>query len=271
MTIKSPLSSRMRLALSVLSVVALAGAYEVLSSAQHARNPSDTTMPSLRQMTKAVVQIVTPDEVGRIWLWEDFTATFSRHAAGLICGAFLSVILGIAMGCFSMVEAVFLPPLSFFAKVPSTAMLAVFFILTGTGMTMFTAMIAFGVLPTLTQAIYQTVKYDVHEELIHKAYTLGATSWEVITCVIFDSILPRLLEAVRLQIGPAMVCLIAAEYAMADVGFGFRLRLQSRQLNMAVVYDYLLVLGAMGFIMDHSMCRLREYLCPWFDVRKGNS
>ena len=40
-----------------------------------------------------------------------------------------------------------------------------------------------------------------------------------------------------------MVFLIAAEYVVGDVGIGYRIRIQSRILNMNVVYIYLIILG----------------------------
>ena len=48
----------------------------------------------------------------------------------------------------------------------------------------------------------------------------------------FSYVLPKLLEATRLMIGPAMVYLIAAEMLFGDVGFGYRIRIQSKLLNM---------------------------------------
>ncbi len=47
-----------------------------------------------------------------------------------------------------------------------------------------------------------------------------------------------------------MVYLIAAEMVVGDVGFGYRIRLQSKLLNMSVVYPYLAMLAAFGFGMD---------------------
>jgi NitT/TauT family transport system permease protein len=143
-------------------------------------------------------------------------------------------------------------------------MLAVFFVLFGTDQSMFVAMITFGITPTLTQSIYQSAKYDVQEELINKAYTLGASNTEVIFNVITMQIMPRILQSIRLSVGPAMVALIASEYVAASVGLGYRLRIQSRLLNMALVTDYILILGAIGWAMDASLSYALKKICPWF-------
>jgi NitT/TauT family transport system permease protein len=256
-----------RIVFGVIGIGILILLYSWLSYRQHQINPNDTTIPNLSQLIEGAEKIVTPQGSIRkeVWLSKDAYATYTRLFFGLTWGCVFSVFIGILMGCFSTVESLLVPPLSFLAKVPATAMLAVFFVIVGTGESMFVAMIGFGVLPVLAQGIYLSAKHDVHDEHVDKAYTLGASNYEVITGVVLPQVLPKILESIRLQIGPAMVYLIAAEYMMADVGFGYRLRIQSRLLHMNVVYDYLIILGATGFLMDCAMVCLRKWLCPWYD------
>lgn len=265
--IRQPISFRAHVALGVISVVVLLAAYTALSYRQHQRNPDDTTIPNWSQLAAGVSRVLKPQDRydGASWLSMDAKATFGRHFAGLAIGIVAAVAIGLAMGCFTPIEALLLPPLSCLAKIPPTAMLAVFFVLVGaSGIEFYVAMIAFGVIPTLAQAIYQSARADVPEELIYKAYTLGASHPELIWNVTFKQILPRIIEAVRLQVGPAMVYLIAAEYAVGDTGFGFRLRMQQRLSDMSTVYIYLVILAAVGFLMDYSLTWLRRLLCPWF-------
>jgi NitT/TauT family transport system permease protein len=172
------------------------------------------------------------------------------------------------MGCFRSIEAIFLPPLSFLAKIPPTAMIAIFLALEpwlrGLQVPLPVAVVVFGILPTLTQAIFQMAREDVPDELIYKAFTLGASQPEIIWDVIVRYVLPRMLEAVRLQVGPAMVYLIAIEWIYSDDGFGYRLRIQQRLLNMSVVYVYLAFLGIAGYLIDLALSGTRRLLCPWY-------
>jgi NitT/TauT family transport system permease protein len=198
----------------------------------------------------------------------DSKATLTRLFLGLGIGVFCSVVLGVCMGCFRIVERFFSPPLLLLSKVPPTAMLAVFFVMAGTGMEMYLAMIGFGTLPTLAQTIFLAVK-DVPRENIDKARTLGASTCEVVWDVIFKQILPRIIDNIRMQIGPSMVYLIAAEMVCGDVGFGYRIRTQSRLLNMNVVYPYLVLLGCFGFGMDWVLrCAMRR-MCRWYTAGAG--
>ena len=87
---------------------------------------------------------------------------------------------------------------------------------------------------------------------------------ELIWSIVFRQVLPRLIDAVRLQIGPAMVLLIAAEWAVAGVGIGYRLRLFFNRTDMTVVFVYLILLGVAGLVIDYALIGLRRRLCPWF-------
>ncbi|MBN2021788.1 MAG: ABC transporter permease subunit [Pirellulales bacterium] len=262
--IREPIQLRTRVILGIASVCLLLVAYGWLSHRQHRANPKDTTVPGLRQFVQGWGRLVHADAAGHVWIIEDARATYGRLLAGLVCGVALATLVGMAMGCFAAAEAFFHPPLSLLAKIPPTAMLAVYFVLVGTEMKMYVAMISLGIFPTLAQAIHQAAKKDVSDHAICKAYTLGASHFEAIWNVVFRQILPRILENVRLQVGPAMVFLIAAEWAVSDVGFGYRLRIQSRLLNMNVVYTYLVILAATGFAMDGALSYVRRKCCPWF-------
>ena len=262
--IRKPIQKKWSAILCALSVLILLIGYTALSYRQHAANPDDTTIPTWKQLWGGVKKLTAAEEHTRErWIVEDSKATLGRLFLGLFFGILGALILGVFMGCLKPVEAFFVPPLSLLAKIPPTAALAVFFVMVGTGTNMYVMMIAFGLLPTLAQTVYLSVK-DVPDELLNKAYTLGASNTEIIWNIIVRYILPRLLDAIRLQIGPAMVNLIAAEMVCGDVGFGYRIRLQSRLLNMSVVYPYLGLLAAFGFGMDYALRHIQKKTCPWF-------
>jgi len=289
--IKQHLTTRSKIIWGVAGVSVLAVTYSWLSFRQHERNPDDTTIPTFSQLAHGFMRTVTPSsddkenalrvafgqptqektfwqKVQSTWLYQDSVATYGRLIKGLVWGCMLSIVLGTLMGCYEWLGSFLLPPLALLAKTPGTAMLAVFFVIVGTGEPMFITMIGFGVLPTLTQTIYLAAKDDLHREQIDKAYTLGADNTELVCNVVFPQILPKVIDSVRLQIGPAMVFLIAAEMLVGDVGMGYQIRMQQRLQQMNIVYNYLFLLGITGLLMDQAMIRLRQWLCPWFDIKR---
>ena len=262
--IRQPISTRRRVALAALSVLVLVAGYWLLAYRQHVRNPDDQTIPTFAQLAEGVrTAFQVNPRTGERWVLVDAAATFKRLFIGLAVGVAAAVLIGLAMGCYTPVESFLQSPLTILAKVPPTAALAVFFVMVGTDTEMYVTMIAFGVLPTLAQAIYLAVR-DVPMENIDKALTLGASPGEVPLTVVLPQILPKVIDALRLQIGPALVYLIAAEMVCGDIGFGYRIRLQSRLLNMSLVYPYLAMLAAFGFLMDGGLRMLVRRCCPWY-------
>ena len=191
-------------------------------------------------------------------------SSLTRFIMGILLGSSLAFAIGIAMGCFAWIEAFFKPPISFLASIPPTAMVVVYMLVFGLEMKMFVAVVGMGIFPTLTQSIYQAVKNDVPESSVYKAYTLGASQFEVIWEVIIPQILPRIIDAVRLQVGPAMIFLIAVELGLGSEGIGYRLRNAPRGNYYNVIFLYLIMLGVFGMAVDWCLTTLRRWWCPWF-------
>ncbi len=266
--IRRPIAPRIALLLSLASVVLALDAYTWLAHHQKQINPTDTTIPTWSQLSDGVRQMVTPNHrSGERWLCDDLAASGARFGMGLAIGVSAGILLGLLMGTLTAAEALFHPGLALIAQVPPTAALAVFFVLAGTGNGMFVSMIAIGILPALAMSVFLAVK-EFPEELQYKAYTLGASHAEVVWNILARQVLPRLLDAVRLSIGPALVYLIAGEMVVGDVGFGYRIRLQSKLLNMSVVFPYLAILAGFGFLADWTLRWLRRRWCPWASAER---
>lgn len=262
--IRQPVKETTANALGILSIVGCICFYAVLSIRQHQINPYDTTIPGFFQFIEGFQKLLSEN-----WLIKDTIATGSRSLIGMSVGVTISFIIGISMGVNSYVEAFFKWPVTVFSYLPPTAMLAVYLALFGHDLLMFTAMIALGIFCQVTKSIYQAARTDVTAHAIYKAYTLGASDFEVIYEVVIWQILPRIIDSIRHSIGPAMIFLIAAEWSFAGEGFGYRLKYESRPSHMNVVYIYLMVLGLFGFVSDWLLLDFRRYLSPWFEQKQS--
>ncbi len=266
--IRHPIPLWLSVTLAACGVAIAMGVYFGLSARQTSINESQNVLPGIQGLAKGVAEISktrgTEKKPKPSWLFTDVKATYYRLFLGLAVGSAVSIVIGLAMGAYPAAEAFFGPVINFMAKIPPTAMLAVYMVVFGTKLEMYVALVAFGVFFTMVQSIYQSVKKDVAADHIDKAYTLGASEFEVMVEVIWQQVLPRVIETIRLHLGPAMVFLIAAEMLFASEGFGYTIRQQSRLINMNVVYIYLAILGLSGLLFDWSLMRLRRWLCPWF-------
>jgi len=253
-------------------VVLLIG-YTALACWYHHINPdpNNRIVPTWTQMGQGFAEAVKVDpnntEKG-CWLVTDAMATAGRLFMGLFVGVVGAVIFGLLMGCFRTMEAFLLPPMALLAKIPPTAALAVFMILSGTNLTLFATIIAFGVLPTMSQAIFLAIR-DVPVKYLFKVSSLGASTMDTIFHVIVPIVLPKTIDALRLSIGPALVYLIAAELLNGSEGFGYRIRLHSHMLNMSIVYPYLAMLATFGFALDFGLRGLQNCYARGTFGRRG--
>jgi len=263
-TIRKSLSKKDAFILRLLSLVILISIYLFLSYRQHVINPDDSTMPTISQLGKGIQSIFKADEFTKErWIVVDAKATFSRFFFGLAVTVILSIGWGILTGCFKVWRESSVLPLVFFSFIPPTAAMPVFFVVMGTDMAMYVALIVFGTFPILARTICLAVD-EIEDEFIFKSQTLGASKLEVIYNAIFKQILPKIIDSVRLQIGIAVILLIAAEMMCGDEGFGYRIRIHYKLANMSVLYPYCAFLAGFGFLLDGAFRKMNAFLCPWY-------
>lgn len=266
--IRRPIPRWLSIVLGIVGVVVVSLIYEGLSIRQTSINPQQTVVPGARALIGGIGKVVkaqgTPERPQPSWLWEDFRTTYWRLFLGMVVGVGMSLVVGIAIGAYTPVEATLNPLVTFLASVPPTAMLGVYMIIFGTHLPAYIALVGFGIFFSMVQSIAQAVQTDVKSDHIDKAYTLGASEAEVLLEVVWRQIQPRILDSIRGQVGPAMIYLIAAEALFASEGFGYRIKMQSRFANMDVVFIYLAILGANGLLFNWILLRLRRWLFPWF-------
>jgi NitT/TauT family transport system permease protein len=262
--IRHPIKGRTRYIIMVVSIAIIVLGYWWLMHRQKAKNPKDTTIPSLVQFKEGWRIMNEPDLVGNIMLRDNIKATAIRYLWGMGIGIAMAFTIGVFMGCWNEVDSFFSLPVAFFAAIPATAMLSVYMAFFHDIENRLVAIVALGIFPLLAKSISISARKDVTEQRVFKAYTLGAGHFEVVKDVVFLQILPRMLDGVRLSLGPGMVFLIAGEALFVDEGLGYVLRIQARNLNMNVVYIFLVILGITFILADYSLKMLRRWLCPWF-------
>jgi NitT/TauT family transport system permease protein len=106
--------------------------------------------------------------------------------------------------------------------------------------------------------------FELPREQLIKAQTLGASTWQIALRIVLPQMLPRLIDSVRLELGPAWLFLIAAEAIAADSGLGYRIFLVRRYLAMDVIIPYVIWITLLAFFMDLLLRALQTRAFPWF-------
>ena len=154
------------------------------------------------------------------------------------------------------------------SMVPPLALLPILFIVFGLGETSKVALIAIGITPFLIRDLGQRV-IEIPAEMMVKAQTLGASSWVIAMRVALPQVLPRLIQAVRLSLGPAWLFLIAAEAIASEAGLGYRIFLVRRYLAMDVILTYVIWITLLAFLIDYALKKLGEWALSPGSGRRG--
>ncbi|WP_246082651.1 ABC transporter permease [Rubellimicrobium rubrum] len=228
-----------RIILGALPFVVLALTYVVGSALRLADNPSDKLLPALSAMARMVeVMAFAPDQrTGDYLLWADTAASLKRLGSGLAIATAIALFVGLLTGVLPVARALLGPFVAFLSMVPPLALLPVLFIVLGLGEVSKIALIVIGVAPILTRDLALTAA-DLPREQIVKAETLSASTWLIALRVVLPQIMPRLIDSLRLQLGPAFLFLIAAEAISAEAGLGYRIFLVRRYLSMDIIFPY---------------------------------
>lgn len=258
--------------LGLLSFVLIGIVYFYFSSERLAINPNDKLMPSMQSFIDAVSYLAfEPNKrTGDYLLWADTAASLQRLALGVAISALSGLIIGILVGIIPLVRAGIAPVITIISLVPPLAILPILFIIFGLGELSKVMLIVLGITPFLIRDVQLRVMALPHEIII-KAQTLGANSWQLILRVVLPQVLPKLIDAVRLSLGSAWLFLIAAEAISATEGLGYRIFLVRRYMSMDIILPYVVWITLLAFLMDYLLRRLSKSVFPWHSTDQGES
>jgi len=252
--------------LVLLPFLAVLIAYAVGSEIRLAENPRDKLLPAPSALAETAVRLLTePDKrSGEIVFWSDTFVSLARLAAGVGVSSALGLVFGLLIGLLPVMRATFAGFVSAVSMTPPLAILPILFIVFGLGEVSKVALIIIGVSPFLIRDLSQRV-LEIPAEQMVKAQTLGATSWVIAIRVALPQIMPRLIQAVRLSLGPAWLFLIASEAIAAESGLGYRIFLVRRYLAMDVILTYVVWITLLAFLIDLALKRASKKLYPWVE------
>lgn len=253
--------------LGMLPFAALICLYAFGSAVRLAENPADKLLPGLAALGAAFERVALhPDpRTGVVLLWVDSAASLARLGAGLAASTLLALAIGVANGVLPYVRAGLSPVVAVFSMVPPMAILPILFIVFGLEELSKVALIVIGVAPFLIRDLQARVMEMPAEQMI-KAQTLGANSWQIVLRVVLPQMAPRLIDSVRLSLGPAWLFLISAEAIAADVGLGYRIFLVRRYLAMDVILTYVGWITLLALAADIGLRLLNRRLFPWMEA-----
>ncbi|MCI4666186.1 MAG: ABC transporter permease subunit [Neomegalonema sp.] len=250
--------------LAALPFVLTLIAYMAGSAARLAENPRDKFMPAPTTLLERAGELISePDRrKGYVLFWADTWASLDRLARGVAIAAALALAFGLLIGLFPTVKALFSSYVSAISLIPPLALAPILFIALGLGEVSKIALIVIGTAPVMIRDLAQRT-IEIPQEQIVKAQTLGASSWQIMTRIALPQVMPRLIQAVRLGLGPAWLFLIAAETVSAEAGLGYRIFLVRRYAAMDVIIPYVIWITLLALLIDYALRQTSRLAYGW--------
>jgi len=252
--IREDIPARLRLSLMVASLAIPLAVWTLLVVTNAV---SDLFLPSPIEAFNAGRDLLSSGA-----LQNDVRWSVQRVAIGFGIAVLISVPLGLAMGTFKSMEALFEPVIGFVRYMPAAAFTPLFLIWLGIDEPPKVVLIVVGTVffNTLMTA---NVVWQVPTELIKVAFTLGASNFTVFTKVIFPHAVPGIIDAMRVNMAAAWNLIVIAELFAAEEGLGFRIVRSQKFLQVDRIFAVLIVIGILGLASDLALRTARNRLAPW--------
>ncbi len=195
-------------------------------------------------------------------LFSDMWASTQLILYGFLAAVVIGVPVGTLMAMNEFLFQIIDPFLQFIRPVPPLAYMPLLVMWMGINEEPKIVLILVGTLPVIIISTVSGVR-NTPVQRIRVARCLGASPLQLFWYTILPSALPDIFTGMRVGIGVAWTCLVAAELIAADVGLGWLVQVASQDLQVGIVFVGIIAIGVLGYAME-LLIRLFERLAvPW--------
>jgi len=241
----------------ILSVLSIAFPFLLWLVISNAGIVDKLFLPTPAQVFQALVELWTKEELAK-----DILFSLFRVGSGFLLAASVSIPLGILMGTFPSVRAMFEPLIGLVRYMPASAFIPLLILYFGIGELPKVLLIFIGTLCFATLMVMDAVKF-VPKELIETTYTLGGKRLQVLLQVISPFILPNIIDAARVNMAASWNLVIVSELVAATEGLGRKITVAQRFLKTDQIFAGVIVIGLIGLSIDLLFRLLQRTVCKW--------
>jgi sulfonate transport system permease protein len=238
-----------RLAISTASVAMFLVAWEVAPRLGLV-DPFFTSRPS--QVIAAAVEVVRSGT-----LLQDVVVSLSEFAIGLALAVAVGVPLGLLLGTFETMRHLLDPPIMALYATPQLALLPIFVLWLGIGMSSKVAVVFLGAsIPIIVNSM-AGVRH-VERSLVVAARSFCATRLDVFARVILPASLPAVMIGVRLGLSRGVLGVVVAEMYVSQDGVGNQIMRLGSAFRVDRLLVYVLLVSTFGLAATSLVRRIEE-------------
>lgn len=220
-------------------------------------------LPSPVQVAETFVR-----RIGDGSLVEDLLVSVGRVIKGFTLGAVIGIVLGTGMGLSKKMNKILSSVVNIFRPIPMIAWIPLLILWLGIGEESKVAVIVIG---TLWPVLLNTISgiHSADKKLLEVARVLQKSRREVLLHVILPAAWPGIFTGIRLGVGAAWTCVVAAEMVAASSGIGYMITYARELSQPDVVLAGVFTIGITGLLIDFLIVKIQKRLLRWNYIQQG--
>lgn len=213
-----------------------------------------------------------PQDVAK-WLHAGFTASLSHPTSlwyhtgvtmweaflGFVVGSVLGIVMGFGLARWATAERVLYPYVVAFQALPKVAIAPLFVVWFGFGIE---GKVLIVVIMTFFPLLVNSIAgyHAVEAERIDLARVCNASELQIFWHIILPSATPFIFAGLHMAAVISLLAAIVGEFVGARAGLGLLLLQYNNSMQMGGVFAILIILGALGFVLNYAMQKLEARL-----------
>ena len=185
--------------------------------------------------------------------------TLTSALGGVLIGGGIGMLLGFWLGLSPAAARLAEVSVELFRPIPPVALIPIAMLIFGFGYRMEMSLVAFTCFWPMLLFTHASVR-GVERQLIEVARMLGLSGPATVWKIVLPAALPRIMVALRLSLGIALIVAVTSEIAANPQGLGYAMLRSQQELQAATMYAFVLWLAVLGWAMNDGLLRLQRRL-----------
>jgi ABC-type nitrate/sulfonate/bicarbonate transport system permease component len=195
-------------------------------------------------------------------LLKNLTVSAKEFVLGYGAAIIVGLPVGIILGWFKVIKASFGPFIAAMQATPRIALMPLFIIWFGLGITSKIVVVLLSAIFPLIVNL-QVAMSTIDSDLVQVSRSYGASRWQIFRSIALPTSLPFLITGLRLAAGRGLLGVIVAEVFGGAEGLGYMIQYAGATFQTDKVFAGVLVVAVTGISLDFALNRLGRHFDRW--------
>ncbi|HUB95754.1 MAG TPA: ABC transporter permease [Stellaceae bacterium] len=195
-------------------------------------------------------------------IWPNLAASGNVAFWGFFLSCLAGIPVGVLMGRSVLVRDTLEPFIMAQASVPTVALLPLFIIWLGIGLSAKIALVFVGAFFGIVVSTEAGVS-NIDKRLIETARSFTATEWEILWKIVLPAALPYIIAGMRLAIARVLIMVVVAELYASTAGIGYLIFQAGASYDTSMIFVGVVILAAAGVTLNALLRAVERRVAPW--------